>query len=264
MSQFPPPADGPYTAVRATRSSEQVADALRRGIADGSLSAGEILPPERTLAERFKVTRNTVREALRQLEHTRLLSIRQGSGITVLDYLDHAGVEFAATLAKAVTGTTPDLLLEIAEARRVLGEAMILHSVARFDDTWLDPLKAAIASFAVAADQIPLDTRKLQDLDFEIHSLLVRGGGNRAFVLLHNSIRHIYERVAHLFEPMLDDAPKLAGHYRAAVEALDGDDREEAARHLSAYFDVTSRALSKRPTKRARAKKSKKRRVKSR
>ncbi|MBW1881260.1 MAG: FadR family transcriptional regulator, partial [Deltaproteobacteria bacterium] len=72
--------DEPFTPIENVRTSERVADAIRRTILSGRFRPGEVLPPERTLAARFDVTRNTVREALRVLEHARLVSIRHGSG----------------------------------------------------------------------------------------------------------------------------------------------------------------------------------------
>ena len=47
---------------------EQVADQLREAILDGTLQAGEVLPAERELCERFGVSRTSVREALRALQ----------------------------------------------------------------------------------------------------------------------------------------------------------------------------------------------------
>ncbi|MGI6550432.1 MAG: FadR/GntR family transcriptional regulator [Syntrophomonadales bacterium] len=79
--------------VDSSRISEKVAEALTRAILDRKLNPGENLPPERKLAQMFNVTRNTVREALRQVEASGLISIRQGSGITVNDYQHEARVD---------------------------------------------------------------------------------------------------------------------------------------------------------------------------
>jgi len=91
----PGPASGKQTQARARvlgRSSfangeplyKQLARSLRGDILRGVFPVGSPLPPEEVLAERFAVSRHTVREALRQLRADQLVSSRQGSGTTVM------------------------------------------------------------------------------------------------------------------------------------------------------------------------------------
>ena len=54
--------------VRSTRIYEEIVRQIRLLIADGHLKSGDRLPPERDLAERFRVSRTSVREAMRALE----------------------------------------------------------------------------------------------------------------------------------------------------------------------------------------------------
>ncbi len=60
-----------------------LADALIAEITSGRLTRGETLPSEYELVERFKVSRYTVREALRVLEDTGMISRHQGKGTLV-------------------------------------------------------------------------------------------------------------------------------------------------------------------------------------
>lgn len=61
----------------------QVADALRREIADGKWSPGSRLPSESELSTRFAASRNTVRSGLSQLVSEGLISSSQGLGYEV-------------------------------------------------------------------------------------------------------------------------------------------------------------------------------------
>lgn len=65
--------------VRAPKASEMVSRALRRMIVEGQLKDGDYLPYEAELMEHFKVSRPTLREAIRVLESERLVEIRRGS-----------------------------------------------------------------------------------------------------------------------------------------------------------------------------------------
>jgi GntR family transcriptional repressor for pyruvate dehydrogenase complex len=70
------------------RIHEDVAAQLRDAILDGRFAPGEKLPPERELAEEFRVNRTSIREAIKVLEGLGLVSVRQGDGATVQPLID--------------------------------------------------------------------------------------------------------------------------------------------------------------------------------
>src|SRR5262249_40403037 len=54
--------------IKSTRIYEEIVRQVKQLIADGKLKSGDRLPPERDLAEKFMVSRTSVREALRALQ----------------------------------------------------------------------------------------------------------------------------------------------------------------------------------------------------
>ncbi len=66
--------------VKSTRIYEEIVRQIKTMIAEGRLASGDRLPPERELAEKFLVSRTSVREALRSLESLGLVEIRPGEG----------------------------------------------------------------------------------------------------------------------------------------------------------------------------------------
>src|SRR3972149_1337530 len=71
--------------VRSTRIYEEIVRQIKALITEGKLRSGDQLPPERELAAEFKVSRTSVREALRTLESIGLIQIRPGGGTFVRD-----------------------------------------------------------------------------------------------------------------------------------------------------------------------------------
>jgi DNA-binding GntR family transcriptional regulator len=65
--------------------SERIAQEL---IFNGAVVAGELLPSEKELTERYGVSRVTVRAGLRSLREAGLISVRQGVGAKVLPRID--------------------------------------------------------------------------------------------------------------------------------------------------------------------------------
>ena len=72
-------------AIKKTRIHEEVFSQIHELIREGRFKAGDQLPSERELAETFKVSRTSVREALRALESQGLVVSRTGTGNFVAD-----------------------------------------------------------------------------------------------------------------------------------------------------------------------------------
>ena len=69
---------------RGNRLYRDVADQMLSMIRSGAYPTGGRLPPERELAQKFSVSRPTVREAIIALEAQGLVQIKSGSGVYVL------------------------------------------------------------------------------------------------------------------------------------------------------------------------------------
>jgi len=102
--------------------SKQIADQLREAIVSGHFKIGERLPTEDELAQRFGVSRPSVREALKRLAAQNLVRARRGptgGNFVVQPSYD----ELATSLSGAATllvGMGALDIVEIIEARRVL------------------------------------------------------------------------------------------------------------------------------------------------
>ncbi len=73
------------TVAAPERSYQRLAEQIADLILDGEFKAGERLPSERSLADRFDISRTSVREAIIALEVQGLVEVRGGSGIYVCD-----------------------------------------------------------------------------------------------------------------------------------------------------------------------------------
>ena len=88
---------GRFKPIKQFRVSEQVLSQLKESILLGKFKSGEKLPSERELTEEFQVSRGVVREAIRALEITGFVVLRQGptGGAFVTDLsFDHVGNAF--------------------------------------------------------------------------------------------------------------------------------------------------------------------------
>jgi len=70
--------------VEKKKAYEDIVQQIRTLIEEGKLKRNDHLPSERDLSETFRVSRTTVREAIRTLESMKLLQSRQGNGTYVV------------------------------------------------------------------------------------------------------------------------------------------------------------------------------------
>src|ERR1700680_4396054 len=74
-----------YKLVRTSRLYEQIVQQIEESIVKGTLKAGDQLPAERELAQRFGVSRTAVREAVKALSEKGLVEAYTGRGTFVTD-----------------------------------------------------------------------------------------------------------------------------------------------------------------------------------
>lgn len=79
----PPPTSGLSLIPGHARAAREIVASLQADIATGRLPRGARLPSERDLAQHFRVSQPTVREAVRALDLMGLLDVRHGSGVYV-------------------------------------------------------------------------------------------------------------------------------------------------------------------------------------
>lgn len=232
-----------FEPVNVPKTSDYVADLLRKAILEERFKPGEFLPSERALSGQLKVTRNTVREALRQLEKERLISIKQGKGIKVENYLKTAGLEVAKALFSLKGKGQRKIFKDIATARTIIGYAMIEYSLNNLKKNRLKGIISAIDRFIEEADKPSPDPLALQELDFEIHNKIIEAGGNIALLLLHNSIRHTYSRTYKLFSSIVSNPIKSKKYYKQIKKKLEEGKIEKTKEIFKKYFKYGEKSL---------------------
>src|SRR5678815_473285 len=116
---------------------------LRRLILCGSLSPGERLPGERELAAKYSTNRNTLREAVRRLEQSRLVTVRHGQGVTVADFRRTGTMELLPAFLEAAPdpGEVIHILSDILPARSLVLEFATRLAVRRANQADIERLR---------------------------------------------------------------------------------------------------------------------------
>jgi len=166
--------------IKSTRIYEEIVRQIKQLISEGQLKSGDRLPPERDLAEKFVVSRTSVREALRTLESLGLIEIRPGEGTFVREVSIDALV---GPLALLLT-TQREAIAELFEARRLLEPALAGLAAARATRDEIQEMDRILEEQAkeVAAG----NTGLAQDAAF--HAAIGAAAHNRAITRLAHAI----------------------------------------------------------------------------
>lgn len=108
--------------------SDQVAERLREMIMRGALAAGDPLPSERDLMERFGVGRPAVREALQCLSTMGLITIAQGERARVSALSPENLFRQIDGMARMILSASPDNLEHLKKARRFFELGMVAEA----------------------------------------------------------------------------------------------------------------------------------------
>lgn len=212
------------------RAFDEIIAQVRALIQSGDLSVGDRLPPERTLAEQFSVSRNTVREALRMLEIAGLVRLKRGaSGGAFITGADETVVANSMFDALQVTDFS---LADVIEMLQGMSSMAAVAACERMTD---DDLAAIDMNVRLASEMTNAGRwdEKMQ-VHLEFHNLLSEATGNPILVLMMRTLLDIVKRVIVKVGPTQDDTI-LHSRWRL-VSALRQRDSEAAVKELQHYF----------------------------
>lgn len=170
-------------AVKKTRISEEIVQQIYRLIREGVLNPGDRLPPERELAQRFGVSRASVREAMRLLDLKGLVAVRPGAGTFITEDTVEAIVQSFSSLMSEGANTASDVF----EMRLLLEPQVAALAAQRASDAevWrmkeiLDAQEAEIAAGSTGVE-----------FDSEFHFAIANATQNAALIAVTQAVSGI-------------------------------------------------------------------------
>lgn len=217
------------------RSSADVASEVRRSIESGMYRRFERLPPSRRMAETYGVARNTLRDALYQLEKEGLLETRAGSGTYVT-------APNEAALPDAVGEAAP---LELIDARFALEPHIcrlcVLHG--RRED--FETLERLCDRMEAAAK----DPATFAEADTEFHKALASATRNSLLIWLIDQITAVraLEEWTRMRQLTLDEEiiATYNAQHRGLLEALRAREPESAAAAMKEHLETARLSLTR-------------------
>lgn len=238
-----------FTAVRRTRSSDEVVAQIRQAILDDRLKKDDKLPSERELCRVFDVSRATLREGMRTLEALGVIAIRPGAagGIFVSEPRgDQVGAALEALLR--FRRVTVD---ELAEFRVSFEGESAYWAALRATDADIERLTGLAGRFGELAVDKTVPWSVFVELDIAFHEAIADASKNQVRVAIMLGIhRALSEASGSIAEQTTGAVRKsIARELHAIADAVRQHDAPLASRRMRRHvkkFSDLERATSAR------------------
>jgi GntR family transcriptional regulator, transcriptional repressor for pyruvate dehydrogenase complex len=211
--------------VLATKRSDAVYEVLEQLISSGQLPPGSRFPPERDLAAQLSVSRNSVREAVRELELKQLVERKAGRGTVVLALPSDGHRSLLDDLASGDRD-----LLEIMDFRLTIEPPIAAHAAAR-------RTRGSLLTLERLLEEMKGETRpdRVAELDRAFHASVALATHNQLLVRLSEvTSEWLRQSRRETLQSRRRRAASLEGH-RRIYEAVRAGDSEAAREAMAAH-----------------------------
>ena len=238
-----------FESVVTVSAAKQIAESLRAAIMDGRLKVDERLPTEEELAQRFKVSRPTVREALKRLAAQHLIRSRRGP--TGGNFVSSPAPEEAArSLANTATlmVAVGDISLDAMATARLEMEAVCCRLAAENrTEAQLDAMRREL-ELQRGAD---LTDEDFCASDVRFHRALVDAGGNTLLQFLMHAVVEALQPVSNMIIFRVRDRQAIVSFHERILRSVESRDAETGAKALADLVGYTRERYRKALERRA-------------
>jgi GntR family transcriptional regulator, transcriptional repressor for pyruvate dehydrogenase complex len=242
-------------AIKKTRIYEEVVSQIHALIRDGRFKAGDQLPAERELAETFKVSRTSVREALRALETQGLIVSRTGTGNFVADLPVESLI---GPLARLLIDEKK-ALADVFEMRKLIEPHIAALAAERATRNDIAQLKNILAKQTAAVSRGETGV----EADAELHFSIGRATRNHALQKLVSGLMEMLSRSRE--ESLQTDERRESSidAHRRIITAIEKHDTAKARSEMLRHIEQVEETVlsSNRPAKKQSQNLTKERRI---
>lgn len=241
-----------YDAIARKELSAQIADQIREAILGGKLVVRERLPSEEELAERFGVSRPTVREALKRLAAQNLIRSRRGpkGGAFVHQLSWSEAHEALVTTNRLLVSMNPIDPRDVVEARLSMETACLSLACARRSSADLEAMRAEIATQRAGE----ISDEAFCDSDVRFHRAFVEAAGNPMLSFQMAGAIEAMQPLLNMITFRSRDRSAIAGAHEALTEAVAARDEGAGSAALTDLAGYTLKLVEAAQAKRGKRK----------
>jgi len=164
-----------FREITPVRLYESVIEQIMNLIKNNELKPGDKLPPERELAEKFSISRGSLREAFRVLESKGLIKSKPGGGRFIREIKKDAFID----TKNVILNLEKSSILELLEAREIFEVKIVKFAAER---ATAEEVKVIEEAFSRVSEEGRTEDEKKIESDTEFHLAIARASHNFVFV----------------------------------------------------------------------------------
>jgi GntR family transcriptional repressor for pyruvate dehydrogenase complex len=222
-------------AVKKKRVYEDIVQQIRNLIQKGKLKQGDQLPTERELVDTFKVSRASVREAIRYLESMKFVKSRQGDGTYVIASSEEALIQPLAT----ALFLEKDSLMDILTIRKFIEPQVAQLAAEKATPSEIKELEEILEEQAKDLG----DGLNFTKTDSEFHNLLTQIAKNRVLERLLFAILDLLAQTREKYLQVEGRAQKSLKGHREVLSAIKARNPVAARQAMRRHLEEIERIL---------------------
>jgi GntR family transcriptional repressor for pyruvate dehydrogenase complex len=230
-----PPAEVSMNPALKEDLTTQLLAKFKGLISQGVLSAGVKLPPERELAQKFGVSRSSLRHALKVLDVMGVLTQRVGDGT----YVTNSAARILSEPLEFLVLLDGISLGELAETRLIVEPELAARAAERATTEDLAALRQSLKIMEAESDE-----QKRIEADLAFHHTILRASDNRLcerlFSLIHRSMTTSMSLTSQLV-----DWDHTVSFHRPIYNAIDRRDAKDARRRMTEHLNDAMELLER-------------------
>lgn len=230
-----------FKIARTSTITQKIINQIRTAILEGKLKPGDILPPEKELMEQFGVSKQTLRESLRALEHMGLIDVRKGIGGGA--HIVEVDIEVTKqSLANFLY--FKDLTIEdLSELRKLIEPHAARKAAESMPE---EDLKQLDALNKTARDN--LNNHFLQEMsrdEIDFHRVIAQNTGNPILILILDFVENLLEDFKKVLKPDLAFSKSVLDAHDKIYEAIRRREPDNASAEMYRHVHEVEAHLAK-------------------
>ena len=227
-----------FIPIKNAKVYEQVIEQIKTMIISGNLQKGDKLPSERELGDQLKVSRTSIREALRALEIVGLIKCKQGEGNFIRDNFDNSLFEPLSLVFMLERSNKEDII----EVRRIIEVEAAALAAKRITKDQLKRLEYIIYEFKNSEDE-----KILVNLDKNFHYEIAQASNNFILLNIINScstlIDSLIKNARYKIMKNVENKKELVDQHEKIYLALKEKDSELASKLMKEHLEFSGKFL---------------------
>ncbi len=221
-----------FLPLKPQRLCEEVYRQLKEAILDGHYKPGDKLPSEKSFCETFGVGRPVVREALRSLENSGLISVRPGSGGGA--FVQKIDSSILAGTFEGIMKMDNVSLEELTEARLALEMGALPLVFKRIKTEDLDELERNLKE---VRENLARGIRGKRNLSF--HVLLLKASGNELLSKIAEALMALMGTLLEDYEYSAERSQKVLKIHEQLIHLLRTKQYSKATQLMELHINDT-------------------------